>query len=172
MSGPKPFLEEKTSLGKLVIRPLRKDDMYRVLELFKLSFGKEKDEKLWYWEFFQHPYGTMATVAELDGEIVAQCASIPVFFSARGTLLKGAQLVDCMSHPGVRGVAVKKKGIFALTVQAFFDAFTGCDRLVYLYGFPSERHYRLGRLLLGYRKTEPVLEVVAFDPFGMVLAGF
>ena len=154
------MLRYKTIAGELVIREYMPGDEEAILHLFSLVFGKKKSLKVWEWEFLKNPYGTQIMLAFLNGQLVAQCASIPVRMWCRGKTIKAAQVVDCMSHPSCRGVAVKKRGIFALTVQAFFDRFTGCDTDMYIYGFPGERHYLLGRKLLGYRKTRPIAEII------------
>lgn len=146
--------------GKFIVRAFRNGDEFQILELFQQVFGKEKTLKHWIWEFKLNPYGTQIMLGFHFNKLVAQCAAIPVMLYAEGKLLKGAQLVDCMSHPRYRAIAVRKKGIFAITVQSFFDEFTGKGKDAYLFGFPSYRHYRLGKLLLGYRKVRPISEIV------------
>ena len=151
-----------TTRGELIIRPYQDTDELAILKLFETVFKIKKECKVWNWEFKGNPYGTQIMLAFLEGQLVAQCAAIPVRLYYRGASIKGAQLVDCMSHPKFRGIAFRKKGIFAITVQAFFDVFTGCDSNIYLFGFPGKRHYLLGKKLLGYSKTHRVVEAVIF----------
>ena len=146
----------------LVIRPYQPGDQEQILALFKLVFGTSKSLAHWHWEFLENPYGCLIMLAFLQGRLVAQCAGIPVFLHHRGRTIKAAQVVDCMSHPAHRAVAVRKKGIFALTVETFFQAYTGCGKAEYVYGFPGIRHYRLGSLVLGYKKTTQAMEVQVF----------
>ncbi len=150
-----------TPQGTLIVRPYQRGDEEQILKLFKLVFGKEKSLQHWQWEFLKHPYGIFISLAFLNGKLVAQCASIPVRIRYKNKIIKGAQFVDCMSHPKTRGIAVRKKGIFALTVQAFFDFFSGCGKIEYIYGFPGERHFKLGALVLGYKKAEPIAELIS-----------
>ena len=148
-----------TSQGTFFIRPFCAGDEQKILSLFKEVFNQEKSLALWQWEFLKNPYGTQIMLCEQEnGKLVAQCASIPVplFFKEKTYL--GAQLVDCMCKKEYRAFGVKKKGLFALTVEEFFAAFTGKDKDIYLFGFPGERHFRLGKLLLGYRETRPIIE--------------
>ncbi len=153
-----------SSVGKLVIRPYLQGDEKEILKLFKLVFGKEKGYHLWLWEFLQNPLGTQIMLGFLNGKLVAQCAGIPVHIYSRGQVLKASQVVDCMSHPKIRGVAVEKKGIFALVVEEFFRAYTGKRGSCFVYGFPSERHFLLGKRLLGYRKIRQISEIVVEHP--------
>ncbi len=145
---------------KFIIRTFKPGDELQILNLFREVFGKEKSIEHWFWEFKRNPYGTQIMLGFHFNKLIAQCAAIPLILYAEGKFLKGAQLVDCMSHPKYRAIAIRKKGIFALTVQSFFDKFTGKKKDTYLFGFPSYRHYRLGKLLLQYRKVKPIAEVI------------
>ena len=165
MSYSKEF---SSAMGSVVIRTYRDGDEEQILELFSLVFQKEKCQDTWRWQFIKNPYGTQIMLAFLEGQLVAQCAAIPVRLYYRGSPIKGAQLVDCMSHPKFRGIAFRKKGIFAITVQTFFDVFTGCDSDIYLFGFPGKRHYLLGKKLLGYSKTHQVVEAIVLPPRRLV----
>jgi len=153
------MLSITTADGKFLIRPYQKGDQTDICRLFQEVFGQVKPKELWEWEFLANPYGTEIMVCEHVGRgIVAQCAALPAPFAFNGQIYRCAQLVDCMCKKEYRMYVVKKRGLFALTVQEFFNQFTGENKNIYLYGFPGERHYRLGKLLLGYRKTKPALE--------------
>ena len=130
-----------------------------ILLLFKKVFGWSKSYLYWNWEFRQNPYGTFLTLGWHKERLISQCASIPVKIWVNGRTSIGAQLVDCMSDPEYRGVAVRKKGIFVLTVQFFYRLFTGKDKISFLYGFPNWRHFKLGSIYLGYKKLAPIREV-------------
>ena len=145
--------------GKFYIRTYQNGDRDNIIALFKEVFNQDKPAQLWEWEFIKNPYGTQIMLCEHEKEgIIAQCASIPAPLYVDEKIYRCAQLVDCMCKKKYRAFAVKKKGLFALTVEAFFDVFTGEGKNIYLYGFPGDRHYRLGRLLLKYRKIRPALE--------------
>jgi hypothetical protein len=60
------------------------------------------------------------------------------------------QLRDVFTHPAVRAVGTGRSSLFARLGQEFHGRFGGRDIDV-LYGFGSERHFRLGARLLGYR---------------------
>ncbi|GEM_PF-2116299 len=150
----------EASRKRFFIRPYKSGDKEKILLLFNEVFNKEKSCQLWTWEFLKNPYGTQIMLCEQeDGKLVAQCAGIPVPLYFKDKIFLGAQLVDCMCKKEYRALAIKKRGLFALTVEKFFDEFTGKDKDIYLFGFPGERHFRLGKLLLGYRETRPIVEL-------------
>ena len=154
------MIELNTIKGKFYIRPYKRGDEHKIIKLFYEVFGQKKSMDLWKWEFLKNPYGCHIMLCEHEcGQIISQCAGlvVPIFFD--GKIHLGAQLVDCMNKKKYRAFAVKKKGLFALTVQTFFDEFTGKDKDIYLFGFPGDRHYRLGKIWLGYKKIRPIDEI-------------
>ncbi|MBW1646455.1 MAG: GNAT family N-acetyltransferase [Deltaproteobacteria bacterium] len=155
------MIELDTVLGRFRLRPYRDGDREQILALFAEVFGHEKDPEVWEWEFRRNPFGTQVMLCEHEsGELVAQCAAIPAPLYCRGEILQTAQLVDCMSKKAYRALlTTRKMGLFAHTTQTFFDTYTGEGRDVYLYGFPGPRHFRLGALLLKYRKVQPYINV-------------
>lgn len=146
-----------TPKGTFFIRPYQKGDEVKIVELFKEVFGKEKSLRLWRWEFLENPFGTeiMLCFSE-DGKLVAQCASIPVEAYLAGSVVRVAQVVDCMSSRRFRGIFARKRGLYILTISQFFKTYTGPGKNIYLYGFPGERHYRLGVKMLGFRPSRPI----------------
>ncbi len=138
----------------------------QIVELFKKVFGHEKSLQWWSWEFRNNPYGTFITLGFLKGEIVTQCASTPAKMVKEGKIFTAAQLVDCMSHPSVRGIAIKKKGLFVLTVEFFYKLYTGKGKIEFLYGFPNWRHFKLGSIFLGYKPLSSISELVVHPSEG------
>ncbi len=156
------MLTVKTHKGYFTIRPYRDGDEYKIVSLFREVFGKEKTLAHWNWEFRENPNGSriMLCFSE-EGDLVAQCASIPVKAYLLGEEIEISQVVDCMSSRKFRGIFVKKKGLYVLTISRFFHEYAGPGRDLYLYGFPGERHYRLGVKLLGFVPSPRVLFFVS-----------
>lgn len=95
------------------------------------------------------------------GEPVACFGGIPYAAHYRGRPVRILHAVDNMSHPRYRGVLTGRKGLFVQLVEHFLTEVVPAFHIAFVYGYPGERHYRLGHLLLGY---EPLpRSLVAMD---------
>lgn len=146
-------MEQKieTNQGLFVIRPFEEGDEEGVLSLWRAAFGRELPRDVWRWKYMDNPFGRlfMVCVTE-DGLPVAACSSFPYRARWNGRDVLLAHVVDSMSHPGYRGSVGGKKGLFVRTVRRFLDDYAGPDSAVFVYGFPGERHFKLGRMMLSY----------------------
>ncbi len=61
------------------------------------------------------------------------------------------QIRDVFTHPAARGAGTGRGSLFARLGLAFQNAHCGQDMQI-VWGFASERHFRLGARLLGYRR--------------------
>jgi hypothetical protein len=93
-------------------------------------------------------------LAEIEGELIAHYAGMPVRFIIDGREWSAAQIVDVFSTKAARR-GFTRKGVWVQTVEAFFATFGRSGRASLLYGFPSPRPLRLGVLQLGYDAVEP-----------------
>lgn len=139
--------------GRFAIRPYEQGDEEKVLALWRLAFGRELSSSLWRWKYLENPYERQILLCEESAttQIVAMYAGIPYRANLQGEIVHITHLTDSMSHPAYRGTIGGRKGLFVRTVLAFFARYGGPHASLYLYGFPGERHFRLGRQLLGYR---------------------
>jgi hypothetical protein len=134
-----------------IIREYRVEDMFRVLALWKVAFGKEMSVPLWQWKYHDNPFGyrMMLCVNEADEPVVTY-GGVPYQANWNGKTIEIIHLMDIMSHPDYR-----KTGLFINTIEAFIDRFTGPDRSVLLYGFPSQYHFDIGQKYMAYKKILP-----------------
>jgi hypothetical protein len=138
----------------LVIRPFRPGDETAVNDGFNTVFHLERSLDEWSWKFPPRADGRLVMIAEIDGELAAHYAGVPVRFTIDGRDWDAAQIVDVYStRAGRRGFT--RKGVWVQTVEAFFETFGRSGRAALLYGFPSPRPLRLGVLQLGYDAVEP-----------------
>ncbi len=146
-------MEQKieTNQGVFLIRPFEEGDEEGVLSLWRAAFGREFPRDVWRWKYMDNPFGRlfMLCVTE-DGLPVAAYASLPYRARWNGRDVLLAHPVDSMSHPEYRGSVGGRKGLFVRTVHRFLDVYAGPDAAVFVYGFPGERHFKLGRMMLGY----------------------
>ncbi len=132
------------------IRPYQPGDEQGICQLFALVFRSELPLAVWRWKYLREGEPPPVIVAEEDGHIICHFATIRQRLSWRGEENWGWDSVDTMCHPRYQG-----RGLFRRAVQEFMRRFCD-DRSALIYGFPNERHRRLGELLVGY---EPVARV-------------
>lgn len=140
--------------AELVIRPFRLGDEVTVNRGFNDAFGLDRSLDEWAWKFPPGADGRLIMLAEIEGELVAHYAGMPLRFTVDGRQWSAAQIVDVYSTRAARR-GFTRKGVWVRTVEAFFDTFGRSGRATLLYGFPSPRPLRLGVLQLGYDAVEP-----------------
>lgn len=142
------------------IRPYRRGDEDRILQLFHRVFGKERSLIHWQWKFRDNPEGAYIHVVETDtGEIVGHYAGIPVRVAAEGRSFVFLQLVDTMVDRDYR-CGLKKPGMFAQLFMKFAEDYGGHDRAAIMYGFPIPEALRIGQRLLGYVPLHQLVKLV------------
>lgn len=137
------------------LRPFKQGDEFSINEKFNLVFGLERTLEEWYWKFQPEKdgCGIMLSVDEKD-DIVAQYAAIKMPVQIDDSLYHAGQPVDvfCLRFGGTI-----QQLIYVKTVREFFRCYGKPNQFPLLFGFPSKRHLRLGRLKLGYGEPVPVL---------------
>jgi hypothetical protein len=145
---------DKLSGAELSIRPFRPGDEVAVNCGFNGAFNLHRSLDEWAWKFPPQPEGRLIMLAEIEDDLLAHYAGVPVRFSIDGREWTGAQIVDVFSTRAARR-GFTRKGVWVRTVEAFFETFGSTGRASLLYGFPSPRPLRLGVLQLGYDAVEP-----------------
>lgn len=151
----KPISIEKNydSLKKNKIVQFRRyipQDQLQALELWKAAFGKSLDPKIWQWKY-HGTFESKCIVAEhASGQLIAMFGGVLYPAMARNRKVEIIHLWDNMSHPGYRAILGGRRGLFVKTVDVFIKTFCGDQKAVFLYGFPGERHFRLGQHTLNY----------------------
>jgi hypothetical protein len=144
-----------------VIRPYQPGDEQEICRLFSSVFQLELPLAVWRWKYLRDGQPPPVFVAEEDGQIVCHFGAIRQRLVWRETAGWGFDCVDTMAHPRQQG-----RGLFRRTVQAFMREL--CEgQSWFMYGFPTERHRRLGEILVGY---EPVARVHTLRKAGGLLA--
>jgi hypothetical protein len=143
----------QTKSGIFTIRPYAPGDGKGVFQLWNKAFGKEMPADVWQWKYVDNPFGHRIMLCFSEDHVpVAMYSGIP--YSSRFNRQKASFIhpMDNMSHPEYRGVLSGRKGLFSQTAEYFFDLYGGPQDSIFMYGFPGERHYRLGQILLKYGK--------------------
>lgn len=143
-----------------VIRPYQPGDEEEICRLFAVVFHLELPLAVWRWKYLRNGKPPPVFVAEEDGRIICHFAVIRQRLVWRETEGEGFDSVDTMAHPLQQG-----RGLFRRTIHAFMREL--CEgQIWFIYGFPTERHRRLGELLAGY---EPVARVHTLHKTGSPL---
>lgn len=162
-----------------ILREASAKDRDGIIELRRRVFQMEDPEKqdadFWDWEFNQGPEGSARLfVAEDGGAIVGHYAIVPQDFNLAGEPVKGAIVVDVMTHPDYRFQGMFKKiGKFSLTAAS--------DEIAFATGYPIRKEVMPGHLSIGWvdhLKLPVMVRPLAWQaiakrfgiPFGGVLA--
>lgn len=137
----------------LEIRSFRPGDEEAINAGFNRVFGLQRALEEWRWKFAEAPFGRFILIATLDGEIIAQYATIPVRVAVDGGTFVAGQVVDIYN---AKRVGMARRGIFVQLVERYYEIFGGAGNLDLIYGFAGERHSRLGVRLLRYSEALPV----------------
>lgn len=131
-------------------------DETALLELFARAFGHAMPPAQWRWKYAGlDPLGTLV---RRDGRPVAFYGGMSRQIRWFGTPATAVQIGDVMVDPAERGV-LTRRGPFFLATTAFAERLVGPGRAYALaFGFPSERHTRLGERLGVYARVDEVLE--------------
>lgn len=142
------------------------DDSHQeeVRTLFAEVFGHEMPAALWHWK-----YGDgrgLATGARegsgtsTAGRLLAHCGGTQRVLWCQGQALAAVQLGDVMVQAQARGV-FSRSGPFVVMVRRFLHSLVGDGRMFASgFGFPNDRHVRLGELLGLYRPVAQVFDVL------------
>ncbi len=142
-------------MNDVVFRSFRPGDEAAINDGFNRAFGLNRSLEEWRWKFPERPEGRWIMLAfDAQERLLAHYCAIPVRLQVGGLKVRAGEPVDSFSLPeGRYGLAAA--GTFQRTVEAFFSEFGGPDRLAVLFGFPGERHLRLGSARLGYDQLVP-----------------
>ena len=149
----------KTLRGNFIIREAKKEDISQITNLFEIAFSKTHSSFWWYWKYNLNPFGTYSFVCikSADNKVIVHAGALRIPIFCENKKFFALQVVDCMSHPNLRGFPVKKRGLFVLTMDVLFDSVVNKQN-PYVFGFAGERHFFLGNKLLKYRQLAKPVE--------------
>ena len=122
---------------------------------FNRVFGLHRAPTEWRWKYQEEPEGRwiMITVDEAE-RVIGHCGAVPMRMQVGQLRVRAGQLVDNFTRPEARhGLGAAR--VYLRTVESFFASFGGPSGLALLFGFPGERHLRLGPARLGYDRMPP-----------------
>ena len=166
-----------TATAEVAIRAYRPGDELAIQEAFAEVFAKSRPLADWRWKFEQPPRGSRITLAfDPDGRLLCQYAAIALDVVEKGEAKLAGQIVDVLSRAG--GGLARRGTPFLRTVEAFL-ADAAAAGLAFIYGFPGERHQRIGEIAGLYNRTAAIARLTreldgapAAAPRGALIEGF
>lgn len=133
----------------LSLRPTRPEDLPSLGALFSDRFGHGLSPEEWTWKYRAIPGEgrSLAAVEEATGEVVAHAGALRLPARWRGGEAGIWTLVDFAGTTRRRGL---RPALVELGRQLLADL-PGPEDAPWIFGFPSERHFRLGERTFGYR---------------------
>ena len=146
----------KTRYGDFYFRPYEEQDESGILCLWEAAFGQKLSVKTWRWKFRDNPLGRRMMVCFTEsGQPVSLYSGIPYRANFNGDEVHLIHLMDNMSHPAFRFAVSGRMGLYGLTVNHFVSMVSGDEKSIASFGFPGDRHFRLGKLQFRYHKITP-----------------
>lgn len=143
--------------GRWNLHEARSEDDAELLRLFSNAFGTEMPLAQWQWKYDNAPLRGL--LLRNGGEAVAFFGGMPRAVQSGSSVLAAVQNGDVMVAPAERSVLARQGALYQVA-DHYFDRFVGRGRAYALaYGFPNERHFRLGAKLGLYREGGRMLSM-------------
>ncbi len=142
-------------MADFTVRAYTAGDEVAINAGFNRVFGLHRAPTEWRWKYQEEPEGRwiMITVDEAE-RVIGHCGAVPMRMQVGQLRVRAGQLVDNFTRPEARhGLGAAR--VYLRTVESFFASFGGPSGLALLFGFPGERHLRLGLARLGYDRMPP-----------------
>lgn len=140
----------------LAVRAVDVEAAPAMLDLFSRAFGKPMEPALWRWKYGGRPCAGVA--AWRGGQAVAHYGWIGRGVVFRGERLSCVQSCDVMTAPTERG-NLSREGAYPAVALTFSDCLIGeAPKWPFSFGFPSDRHGRLGQRLGIFHPTVRIME--------------
>jgi hypothetical protein len=156
------------------IRATRPDDLAGLGALFADRFGHALEPADWEWKYRHIPGEARSLVAVAEGEILAHAGALALparWMTGRGGGGGEGSIWQLVDFAGT----TRRRGLRAALVDLGRSLLADLPRpgdAPWIFGFPSERHFRLGERVFGYRpllRFEPLSgELPSIEPEGGV----
>lgn len=152
---PEPLTAAAAS--RWTVHNARADDDEELRVLFHTVFGHAMPDAQWDWKY-QHS-ALRGTLLRRGARAVAFFGGMPRRFVHQGQAHEAVQNGDVMVLPDERGVFSRQGALYQAAAH-FFGHHVGPGRsYAFAFGFPSERHFRLGAKLGLYVEAGRMMEL-------------
>lgn len=133
-------------VSQWLVRPMQAADSAAMRALFETVFGAPLSAEHWAWKYAQGR-GVGIGVWDRQGRMVAHYGGAVRDILDAGVSHQAVQGADVCVLPEARGRLVRK-GAYYHAATAFYSCYVGqAAPYAYFFGFPSRRHFDLGRRL-------------------------
>jgi hypothetical protein len=132
------------------LRPTGEADLPALSALFARRFGHPLSALEWEWKYRRSPGDGRSLVAVAGSEVVAHAGALRLPARWRGGEGGIWQLTDFAGEAGGTGSSGLRPPLVALG-RRLLAGLPGSGDAPWIFGFPSERHFRLGAHVFGYR---------------------
>jgi len=108
------------SEAELVIRPFQSGDEHVVNNGFNDAFRLDRSLDEWAWKFPPESEGRLIMLAEIEQDLVAHYAGMPLRFTIDGRDWNAAQIVDVYSTRGARRGFTRER-VWVRALEEVFD---------------------------------------------------
>jgi hypothetical protein len=145
----------------VALRPARAEDLPCLTGFFADRFGRDWTPAEWEWKYHGLPGEARSLVAvDASGSVLAHAGALRLPARWRGGETGIWQLVDFAG-------TTRKRGLRPALVELGRRLLADLPRegeAPWIFGFPSERHFRLGERVFGYRRLAAVEELAGEIP--------
>jgi len=136
-----------------IYRPYQQGDEKAILRAFSQIFSSYRDLAIWRRIYQENPHGShiMLACSEETGELAAHYACTAHEACYQGELIKIGFVRDLFSVPSYRSQMSGRHSAFARLIKYSLKIWTEQENIAILYGFPSHRSFRLGKIIHNYQ---------------------
>jgi hypothetical protein len=134
------------------LRSYRPGDEAAINEGFNEVFGHQRPVEEWRWKFRPAEDGCRVLIATAGAQVVSHFAAQRLVVQVDGRQFIAGHTCDAYCRPIP---SARRARLYIKTAEEFYRRYGAPGELDFLYGFPGDRHMRLGRIRL--RFAEPVL---------------
>ncbi len=147
------------SSSEWLVADIGKDDVQAVCSLFQKVFGHSMSADLWQWKY-GGGRGIGVGAWSPHGELLAHYGGTYREILLGDRTVRAVHIGDVMVAAEGR-TALSHKGPFGLVTEGFFKTHVGVDSGSALgFGFPNDRHMRLGERLGHYTRVGGIVELI------------
>ena len=155
--------------GKIELRSLQRDDVFKLPDLYKKVFNVNKTPSFLEWKYFKNPSGNhmmrVAVDTEREGMIIGQIGCIPVRFAIGEEIIMGSQGCDIVILPEYQ----KGGPFFELHKAASQDNIDRGVQFIFAYSIPKT--LKIFTRLLKFVDVSPIYRLVkVLDPTSFIQA--